>query len=264
MEKELIMNIAILQARMSSSRLPEKVLKEVEGKPLLLFECERLLLSKKIDKLIIATSEDSSDDPLEVFGKTIGLDVYRGSLDDVLNRYYSCITSFIEKNKLEKEDINIIRVTGDCPIIDPEVIDEVVDKFEKNNCDYCSNTLTPTYPDGMDVEVCTFSALEYAFNNAEYKSDREHVTLFIKNCEKFSKLNYIASVDFSHLRMTVDEDKDFLLIKIILENLYTVNPKFTYLEAISFMTKNPDMFYINSGIPRDEGLAKSLKEDGRI
>lgn len=256
------MNLAILQARMSSTRLPNKVLKEVKGIPLLRYECERILQSQKINKLIIATSNDKSDDAIEYFAKENNIEVFRGSLNDVLSRYFICATEFKEVNNIN--ELNIIRVTGDCPIIDPQVIDAVIDYFEVNDCDYVSNTLVPTYPDGMDIEICTYKALEIAYNEATFKSDREHVTLFIKNNDRFKKLNYTSKYDFSHLRMTVDEENDFELIKIILENLYKNNPNFSYLDAISFMTKNPDTLFINSNITRDEGLAKSLKEDGRI
>lgn len=256
------MNLAILQARMSSTRLPNKVLKEVNDIPLLKYECERILKSKSLDKLIIATSEDISDDAIVDFGKKYNLEVYRGSLNDVLSRYFECAKKYKEKNKIN--DLNVIRVTGDCPIIDPIVIDEIIEYFESNDCDYTSNTLVPTYPDGMDIEICSFGALEIAYREATFKSDREHVTLFIKNSDRFKKMNYTSQYDFSHLRLTVDEENDFELIKMIIENLYDINPNFTYLDVVSFMTKNPDTLYMNSNITRDEGLIKSLKDDRRI
>lgn len=256
------MNLAILQARMSSTRLPNKVLKEINGISLLQYECERILQSKKIDHLIIATSTEETDDEIEQFSKKNNIEIYRGSLDDVLSRYFECAREYKDRNNID--GLNIVRVTGDCPIIDPIVIDEVIEYFEINNCDYASNTLLPTYPDGMDIEITTYNALEIAYNEAIFKSDREHVTLYIKNNEQFKKLNYVSKYDFSHLRMTVDEENDFILIKRIIENLYKQNPNFSYLDAISFMTKTPDTFYINSNIIRDEGLMKSLKKDGRI
>ena len=256
------MNLAILQARMTSTRLPNKVLREVNDIPLLKYECERILRSKKIDKLILATSLDKSDDSIENFAKRNNLDIFRGSLEDVLSRYYKCAKAFKEDENIR--NLNIIRITGDCPIIDPQIIDEVIEYFNKNNCDYVSNTLIPTYPDGMDIEIFTFKTLEIAYREAIFKSDREHVTLFIKTNNKFKKLNYASKYDFSHLRMTVDEENDFELIKIILENLYENNPNFSYLDVISFMSKNPTSFFINSNIIRDQGLLKSLKEDGRI
>lgn len=256
------MNLAILQARMSSSRLPNKVLMEVQGKPLLKYECERLLKSSKIDKLIIATSVDESDNPIENFANKNNIDVFRGSMDDVLSRYYNCALEYKEKYKID--ELNIVRVTGDCPVIDFFVIDKVIEAFENNDCDYASNILIPTYPDGMDIEICTFSALEYSNHNAKYKSDREHVTLFIKNNDKFIKHNYLNDYDFSNLRLTVDEQSDFELIKKIIIGLYAKNPSFSYMDVISYMTKNPNLFFLNSDIKRDEGLEKSLKEDGLI
>jgi len=253
------MNLAILQARMSSSRLPNKVLKKINDKELLLYEIERIQKSKKIDKLIIATSKDSSDDILEEFCKLNNIICFRGSLDNVLSRYYDCAKEFKENNNIK--DLNIIRVTGDCPVIDFIVIDEVITAFENGNYDYTSNTLSPTYPDGMDIEVCKFEVLEYAYKNATLKSDREHVTLYIKNSDKFKKYNYKAKVDFSHLRLTVDEQNDFDLIKNILENLYIKHEDFTYLDIVAYMSSNPYLFTINSTIKRDEGLDKSLIED---
>lgn len=256
------MNLAILQARMSSTRLPNKVLKKVNEKELLAYECERLLKAKKIDELIIATSIDASDDAIEAFVIQRGIKCFRGSLNDVLARYYECAYAYKEQHQIEK--FNIIRVTGDCPLIDPTVIDEVVACFEANQCDYASNTLIASYPDGMDIEICSFSALEEAYHTATFKSDREHVTLYIKNDPKFKKINYLAPYDFAHLRLTVDEEKDFILIKDILENLYPTKHDFSYLDIIAYMTKNPNLFFINSNIQRDEGLMKSLKEDGRL
>ena len=256
------MNLAILQARMSSTRLPNKVLKEVNDKALLAYECERILNSKTIDKLIIATSEDESDNLIESFCKKNKIECFRGPLEDVLSRYYQCAKGYKERNSIDK--LNIVRVTGDCPVIDYQVIDEVISTFENGDYDYVSNTLTPTYPDGMDIEICSYEALEYAYENATFKSDREHVTLYIKNSDRFRKFNHKAQHDFSHLRLTVDEESDFELIKNILEHLYVENKNFTYWDIIVYMSKNPNLFFVNSEITRDEGLTKSLKEDGRI
>ena len=251
------LNLAILQARMSSSRLPNKVLKKVKGKELLAYECERILKSKKFDKLSIATSTDKSDDAIVEFAKNNNFDLFRGDLEDVQARYYMCAKEVKEKEKIE--NLHIIRVTGDCPVIDPLVIDKVIEKYEDGNFDYVSNTLKPTYPDGMDIEIFSFEALKDAYYNANLKSQREHVTLYIKDSDKFKKFNYEAKVDFSHLRLTVDEREDFELIKNILENFKNID--FTYLDIISYLTKHPNLLFINSNIKRDEGLLKSLKED---
>jgi len=253
------MNLAILQARTSSTRLPNKVLKKVNNKELLLYECERILKSKKIDKLIIATSIDKSDDAIEEFCLKNNLEVFRGSLEDVLGRYYHCAKNFKEKQNLQS--LNIVRITGDCPLIDPIVIDEVIDSFEKHNVDYASNTLIPTYPDGTDVEVFTYDALKEAYLKATLNLEKEHVTPYIRNSGEFKKCNLSAPSDFSHIRLTVDEKEDFELIKIVLENLYPKNPDFTYLNVVSYMSKNPYLFTINSMIKANEGYDKSLYKE---
>jgi spore coat polysaccharide biosynthesis protein SpsF (cytidylyltransferase family) len=259
---EWVLNLAILQARMSSTRLPNKVLKKVNNKELLAYECERILNAKQVDKLIIATSNNYTDNAIERFGRKNNLEVFRGDLDDVLSRYYACAKEYKKNNNIA--NLNIVRITGDCPVIDPVVIDEVISSFRNQACDYASNTLLPTYPDGMDIEIFTFDALESAFFKATLKSDREHVTLYMKNSDYLICFNHKAKNDFSHLRLTVDRQEDFELIKNILENLYVKNINFSYLDIISYMTRNPHLLYINSDINRDEGLIKSLKEDGVI
>jgi spore coat polysaccharide biosynthesis protein SpsF len=255
-------NLVILQARMSSTRLPSKVLLEVMGKPLLAYECERILTARNVDELIIATSVDPSDDPIEVFAISNNLAFFRGDLNDVLSRYYHCATQY--RNRHTLGELNIIRLTGDCPLIDPEIIDKLIGSFNENDCQYCSNTLTPTYPDGMDVEVFCYESLKKAYECARYPSDREHVTLYMKNNSSFKKFNVIARDDDSRFRLTVDESKDFLLVKKILEEFYPKNSTFTYKEVVSFLMKNKDINNINSGISRDEGLVRSLIEDGRV
>jgi spore coat polysaccharide biosynthesis protein SpsF len=253
------MNLAILQARIGSTRLPGKVLREVNGMPLLKYQCDRLLQSKKINKLIIATSIDKLDNQIEKFAKQNQISCYRGSLNNVLERYYLCAKEF--KLNYHKSKLNIIRITGDCPIIDSALVDEVITYFEKNECDYASNTISPTFPDGMDVEVFDFNTLEIAYNDSILDSEREHVTPYIKKYPKFIKLNYASKNDYSNYRFTVDLKSDFELIQLLILALYDNNPYFSYLDAISYMQKNPSLFNINSHIKRDEGYISSLKED---
>jgi len=255
-------NLAILQARMGSKRLPNKVLREVNGKPLLEYEYSRIMDSQQINKIIIATSTLDNDNPIEGFAKKRRIEIFRGSPENVLDRYYECAKHFRENNSVE--ELNIVRITGDCPLIDPVVIDEIITSYLRMGVDYASNTLTPTYPDGMDIEIFSFDALRNAHKLAKYPSDKEHVTLFIKNSDMFTKYNHEAESDFSHFRLTVDEENDFKLIKAILEYYGPRGEKYTYLDIISMMTKNPDLLTINSTISRDEGLQKSLKMDGRI
>jgi spore coat polysaccharide biosynthesis protein SpsF len=252
---EKIMNIAILQVRMDSTRLPKKAMLEVNNKGLLQYQCERIQKSKTIDNLIIATTISQSDEPIVQFSIDNDIEYFRGSINNVLQRYYLCIKEFKEKNNIQ--DVNIIRLTGDCPLIDFEVIDEVVEYFCNNKYDYVSNNIIPTYPDGLDVEVCSYEALEKSYLNAKLDYEKEHIFQYIKNNDKFSKYNYKSKYDFSHLRFTIDEEKDFILIKKILENLYLENKYFTYLDVVSYMSKNPLLFNINSDIVRDEGLLKS-------
>jgi spore coat polysaccharide biosynthesis protein SpsF len=256
------MILAIIQARMNSTRLPGKVLRKVNDIPLLEYLYERVRTSKKINKYIIATTTDISDNSIEDFAKGKNIECYRGSIDNVLKRYYFCAKEFMLSNELN--NLDIVRITGDCPVIDPKVIDEVINYYENNNCNYVSNTLIPTYPDGMDIEVFDFRSLEIAYKNATLKSEMEHVTLYIKNNIEFSKLNYASEHNFSHLRLTVDEEEDFLLIKILIDKLFEDNKSFSYLDAISMMTKTPKLLSLNSSIERDEGLFKSLKEDEKF
>src|SRR5688572_10280738 len=180
--------LAITQARTSSSRLPGKVLKQLGDKTLLEFHLDRILKAKKIDKLILATSNDPSDDVLPEVARRSGVDTFRGSLNDVLERFYQAAKPFAP--------VWVVRLTADCPLIDPELIDKVVETAINSGVDYCSNGLTPTFPDGVDVEVFRFQALETAFREATLKSDREHVTPFIyrnspaRGGSRFSAMNF--------------------------------------------------------------------------
>lgn len=253
------MNLAILQARMSSSRLPGKVLKRINGIPLLKYQCDRLSNSKKINQLIIATSTSLLDDKINEFAKLNNIECYRGSLNNVLERFFFCAKEFLSNKNIK--ELNIIRLTGDCPIIDANLVDEVISMYELNECNYASNTLKPTFPDGMDVEVFDFSSLETAYLESTLDSEKEHVTPFIKNNHRFLRLNYSSKFDYSSFRFTVDLERDFILIEELIKGLYDKNPNFSYLDAISYMEKNPNLININSHIKRDEGYLASLKKD---
>ena len=165
------MKIAILQARVSSSRLPRKVLKILKGKPMLLHQIERVAQSKRIDQLYVATSNLAEDDEIEDLCNQNGINCFRGSLSDVLDRYYQ-LSSILQPS-------HIVRLTGDCPLIDHKIIDNVIDFHIKGNYDYTSNAQPPTFPDGMDVEVMRYGVLKQAWSDAKLKSQREHVTLYI-------------------------------------------------------------------------------------
>jgi spore coat polysaccharide biosynthesis protein SpsF len=239
---------------MGATRLPGKVLKKVKGITLLEYEVKRVGCAKKISKIIIATSDKKADDKIEKFCKEIKIDCFRGSENDVLSRYYECASQYPEYK-------NIIRITGDCPLIDAVVVDEVIKFYEKGKYDYASNVLKETYPDGMDIEVFSRKALEESDENAKLISEREHVTLYIRNNKKYKKGNLEAKNNWSHIRLTVDEKKDFEVIKFLIENS---KPTASYLDYIDLLMKNPKIMKKNMNIIRNEGLIKSLKKDKKV
>ena len=256
------MILAIIQARVGSSRFHGKVLKEVLGKPLIWYEIERIKRSRKIDKLVLATSDKEENKLLIRVAANCGIESFAGSEDDVLDRYYQCA-------KLYSPDA-VVRLTGDMPIHDPDIIDKVITAYEQNQVDYVTSNHETSYPDGLDTEVMKMSALETACREATLPSEREHVTPYIYNnansCGKrlFKMLVVRHEVDFSHLRWTVDEEADFLLIKEIIKGLYPSNPCFTWMDVISLLTKSPELLNINNKIERNEGYRKSLIRDEEV
>ncbi len=244
-------NLCIIQARMGSTRLPNKVLKKVKGIHLLQYEIDRARQAKKIDKIVIATSDKSADNKIENLFKKINIDCFRGSEDDVLDRYYQCSLKYPGYK-------NIIRITGDCPLIDPLIIDNVIAFFEKNKFDYASNALNETFPDGMDVEIFTSNVLHESAQKARLGSEREHITQYMIKNKKFKKGNFAAEYDWSHFRLTVDNPEDFEVISFLIKNSKITDG---YLNYISLLTKNPKIMSKNLRIIRNEGLLKSLRND---
>ena len=243
--------MCILQARMGSRRLPGKVLLRVQGVPLLEREVKRIKRAKTVDKIVIATTTNKEDDAIENLAKRIGVDCFRGSEKDVLDRYYQCALLYPGFS-------SIVRVTGDCPLIDPLVIDQVISLFRRRHLDYASNIQKETFPDGMDIEVFTRKALAEAAIAARLPSEKEHVTLYMRKKRKFKKANLAAEYDFSHIRLTVDQREDFEVVKFLIEHS-SMNDG--YLKYISLLTKNPEIMTKNTHIARNEGLKKSIKED---
>ncbi|HLO38741.1 MAG TPA: hypothetical protein VK173_09625, partial [Lacibacter sp.] len=248
--------VAVTQARYGSSRLPGKVLKAVNGKTLLSIHLKRVLASKKINKLIVATTTEPEAKLIEEIAIENNCSVYKGSLNDVLDRYYRAV-------KDEKPDY-VVRITSDCPLVDAEIIDAVIDNCIQQNADYCSNTLEPTFPDGMDVEVFRFQALETAWKEAVLQSDREHVTPFIwrnstaKGGDRFRGLIYYSSSDYSDIRVTVDTSNDFNLVN---ELILAVGDSASWKEYVRYLNENPNLLTINNNTQRNEGLMKSLQHD---
>jgi spore coat polysaccharide biosynthesis protein SpsF len=248
------MILAILQARLSSTRLPKKVLKPLLGEPMILRQIERLQRSKQIDKLVVATSNELSDDPIESLCRKNNIQCFRGSLDNVLDRYYQAAI-------IDNPDY-IVRLTADCPLADPNVIDNVISFYMAGNYDYASNTLSPTFPDGLDIEVFKFSCLEQAWKEARLSSEHEHATPYIYNNPlKFKLGNYVNTTDLSHLRWTVDEPEDFEFVTKVYESLYPINSEFSMDDILDLLSKQPDLMKINNMFARNEGYQKSLDED---
>lgn len=234
---------AIIQARMGSTRLPGKVLKKVLGKTLLEYQIERVKIAKTIDEIIIATTTKESDDPIVQLCQQLSIPYYRGTEEDVLSRYYEAATEF-------GVDV-VVRLTSDCPIIDPNVIDKVVKHYleNKDQYDYVSNTLARTYPRGMDTEVMSYEALKVANERAKEPQYREHVTAYIySNSDIFRLGNVVDEFDNSHHRWTVDTEEDFVLIEKIIQGLYIKNKNFSYVDVLDLLNKNPSWFFINHHI----------------
>jgi len=248
--------VIIVQARMTSTRLPGKVLKQVLGKPLLEYQIERLQRVKLADEIVIATTTNETDEPIVELCKRLAVAYFRGSEEDVLGRYYQAARE-------HKVDI-VVRVTSDCPLIDPKVIDEVIDCYLKNqsNYDYVSNCLERTYPRGMDTEVFSFSTLQQAFWEVTAQPDREHVTSFIhRQPSRYRLGHFIYSEDCSHHRWTVDTPEDFELIQKIIEAIYPRKPNFTLEDCLSLLKKHPEWYIINSHVSQKNMMNKSTKPE---
>jgi len=248
--------LAIIQARMGSRRLPGKMaLPIIHGKGALELMVERVRKSKMIDKLMVATTIDRSDDKLVEICSKISIGFFRGSEDDVLDRFYQAYKS-------SKETFDaIVRLTGDCPLHDPTVIDKVVREFLNSKSDYVSNVDPPTYPDGLDTEVFSSDALERAWREAKMKSEREHVTLYIRNSGLFKKSNVTNETDLSSSRWTLDENSDYSMIKGVYSGLYDNKNNFNMQDVLNFLSAHPEIKGLNSRIKRNEGLQKSLRDE---
>jgi glutamate-1-semialdehyde 2,1-aminomutase len=248
------MILAILQARVSSARLPQKVIKSILGRPMLGLQLERLRRSRRIERLILATSVDPSDDALENLGRAEKVEVFRGNLDDVLDRFYQAALPFRPEH--------VVRLTGDCPLADPAIIDAVIDDHLASGADYTTNAVEPTWPDGLDVEVFKFRCLEEAWREADLPSQREHVTPFINTQPDRYEIRHVKGPqDLSALRWTVDEPADLELISIIYGELYPRLPTFSTADILELLERRPELKTLNSWHKRNEGLAKSLEKD---
>ena len=246
--------LAVLQARMSSTRLPGKVLLRTCGKSLLQHQIERVMRCRSIDRLVVATSTDVSDDPIEALCHSLGVATYRGSLDDVLDR-------FIQAARPSKPEW-LVRLTGDCPLSDPVIVDRVVREAIQGAYDYVSSALHPSFPDGLDAECLRFAVLEQAWREAVLPSEREHVTAFVYGRPERFRLGEIRNgIDLSALRWTVDEPRDFVFVSQVFEHLYAHKPDFLMEDVLQLLDNNSGLGTLNGGIMRNEGYYRSLQFD---
>jgi spore coat polysaccharide biosynthesis protein SpsF (cytidylyltransferase family) len=250
---EKFMVVAIVQARMGSKRLPGKVMKEVKGKPLIGYLLERLRKSEKIDKIVLATSVNKENEVLCDYVKSLGYNIFRGSEEDVLNRYYQVAKKYNAET--------VVRITGDCPLIDPYICDKLIQFYFNKETDYAK--LSPKFAEGLDCEVFSFEVLEKADKNAVKSSEREHVTPFIKNSPKiYNTIILDNSVDEGKYRFTVDGPEDFKVVKNIITDLSKTESDFIDFQSIKkYLDSHPDIFKMNANIQRNEGYLESLKKD---
>lgn len=236
--------IAVIQARMGSTRLPNKVMKQVNGVPLIELLIKRLSGAKLVNQIMLATSTDDKNIPLVNHVRSLGYDVFQGSENDVLSRYYHAVKDI-------KPDA-IVRITGDCPLVDPKIVDQIIETFLEKKVDYASNTIKPTYPDGIDVSMASFQALERAYNEATSDFDREHIMPYIRNPEKFKLANVEYEEDYSKERWTVDEPEDFEVIQNVFNHFHP-RIDFSWLEVLQLLKDRPELFAANRKFMRNEG-----------
>ena len=247
--------LAVVQARMSSTRLPGKVLKPILGRPMLLHQLDRVRRATLLDRLVVATSTDDSDDHVVRMCRDSGYDCERGSLHDVLDRFWQVAS----RDGAE----HIVRLTGDCPLTDPAVIDLVVDAHLTTGADYSSNSRPrPTWPDGLDVEVVRAGVLEQAWREAATPSDREHVLPFVWTRPSRFRLNAVnGEMDLGHWRWSVDEPFDFQRVEAIFAALYPRNPMFGFRDVQKLFRQKEFNLQLNAGLAHGADQTCSRRDD---
>jgi len=252
------MILGIIQARMGSLRLPGKVLKEIDGKPLLWYLYERVTLSKHIDKVVIATAKGAANLPIVEFANKYNIDCFPGSEQDLVDRLYKTAKKFSAEI--------IIRITGDCPLIDYRVVDKGI-KFYLDNrdrYDYVANTIKPTYPDGQDYDVMPVRTIEKMWNEVKDPFWREWFNSYIvEHPAVFRLANVTNDKDLSSLRWTVDYDKDFIFVEHIFNEFYSKRKDFSMNDILRFLEKNPKLSEINSQYIRNIAYDEAKKEASR-
>lgn len=243
------MILGILQGRLSSTRLPGKVIMDLHGKPMIIRQIERLRRSTLIDQLVVATSTDPSDDQLVELLTSENIQVRRGPLDDVIERFGIVIDEF--------NPSTIVRLTADCPLADPEVIDQVVFQHLQSGSDYTSNVLEPTFPDGLDIECIAASAFSELRKSQLQTSEREHVTLGLySHPEKYSLSSVKQNDDLSNLRWTVDVQQDLDFVRTVYGLLYEKSPDFGQFEILELLQLHPELSRTDDEVARNSGSTK--------
>jgi glutamate-1-semialdehyde aminotransferase/spore coat polysaccharide biosynthesis protein SpsF (cytidylyltransferase family) len=247
--------VAIVQARMGSSRLPGKTIADVAGRPLLLHVVQRVRNARRVDKVVVATTDRSSDDPIAALCQREGIKYFRGSEDDVLDRFYRTA----QANAAD----TVVRITADCPLIDPAVIDKVIARFQVGDCDYASNAVRYTYPDGLDTEVCSFAALERAWREAKKPAEREHVMPYLRTA-KFRTANVESDspVPLGKYRWTVDYPADLEFVRKIY-TAFSGNEHFGYQDVFDLLKERPELATIQAETITNEGYYKSLYQQAK-
>ncbi len=246
--------LTIVQARKGSTRLPSKVLLDLSGKTVLEHVIYRTQQSKLTTRLVVATTVNREDLPIVKLCAELGVSVYCGCEEDPLERYYQAARLF--------GGAHIVRIKADCPLIDPEIIDEAISLHLTSGADYTGNTLPHTFPVGQDVEILTSQTLTKLWRSASLFSEREHITIYIpKHPEQFHIQHFRCDPDYSAKRWTMDNPEDYYLIRTIFEELYPKTPCFRMKDVLDFLSKNPDLEKINAHIRIDAGVQKSLLAD---
>lgn len=244
------MIVGVLQARMSSTRLPGKVLAPILGRPMIARQLERLARATRLERLVVATSIDPGDDPLAAECAALGVACFRGSLDDVLDRFHAALAGTGARQ--------VVRLTADCPLTDPALIDALVEFHLTGGYDYSSNCVPPTLPDGLDAEILKIEVLERAWREAREKADREHVTQYVVKRPQVFRIGALTNdEDLSAHRWTVDEPEDLEFVRRVYTELYPGNPAFGWRDVLALVARHPEIAAINRGFRRNEGPTRS-------
>ena len=246
--------LIIVQARMTSTRLPGKVLLPLAGEPMLARLIERLRRVRRANGIVVATTTNATDDPIAALCAQLGVPCHRGSEQDVLSRY-------ADAARLYGADV-VVRITADCPLIDPALIDQLIETYEEGDSDYVSNMLPPTWPYGMAVEVFSAAALAQAHAEATQAAEREHVTPFLYwHPERYRLRNVASPVDLSRHRWTVDTPEDYELVRRLFDHLMPTQPQFTQADVLALLDQHPDWIAINQHVRQKPATETQTPEE---